>query len=1362
MLLSNAANLILLDAKGDNCHWVTIRGNAVCIGGDAGFIPDRIKAEPGAKRFSKAQLERSLVEHHESVSGKGTVSAQDEKDLHEAAGAGDPWTFHGKLPTEVKEFRDSNPATRKLFRVTDNPKEAGGADAFAQLGDRYLDLAEAHTGSPVRAAVATAKGSQDPAMKFLADVHKNLPNGGKGMENIRSGGLQIGDKFKVAGVPHRVAEDADGYRVLKSGKDYHETPVDAIAHIPIDKGSFRSAPRVKMPKGDTVPFLRLASDAANRIMLAWSDEARAAALAARKAKYAATEKTAFHSATAAYKNSEVASKSNTPAAHQLASSGHGQAAEDHEQASTAAANAGDHDAAAFHAQIADSHRADAAAHAIAGSGKSGNPKLNAGAAKISDAANKSSSPAAHAKATESNANSASQLKGALGNSAKGISDAMYDHLVGKVSKGETDEGGKASPVLQLGKAVKERGVKVDNQKMKELGNDLDAVRKSGATGSAFQKAMNGIVEKHAAAAYHDNKAQAHSLRSSAYQIKGRRRLLSMTSNVLDCGGGTTADVRHGIWTANDSDLAALLNHRATQTGLDSDADLMADAAKYLGLDDEADEGILLSRVAGQIFLFNENHDEHGRFSESQSTDSEDAEEESEGIDTHGLEGYKPPSPSDLEGDSVHLWHGSTASGGKRIADKGIREGQRGTNASADVNHAAQYPEDTGAETMVLVNAKTKELGVDPNDQIGDTVGDGLFPSSSRKVSAEFPYGHGSSATLGSHKVVAVFDVSKTGSAGIQALQKGDWAAAERHGVSRIDKQKSLLSRAANAILLWRPDQTRDEHGRFIAEGGTPVNTAHPRLKETTKAIRRLEYARRQKISTTPEHAELTKKLNDLRGARRGEWRKVLEEEKAAVAAGKEKILAEGRAARAKLYQQHGKTAESGASNRLNPIGQHVSRLNEKPATLTSEPATAYLPNQPNASHDPFDAFNAAVEEHYTTTSNPTTPNASPLQSEAGKGMTLDPTTQNAEPVRVDPSRQFGLFAKDKAGNPAEIGEKPGQANLFDVSGPKVTAVNAPASQVVGSKAANDPANTLPMFQSDAGKATVMPTPNVQYVRAKAGGEKSDVDGKHYKGGQLMPIHGMYSGQGKPAAPPTGATKTEPAERTDKPRTPPQPLTPEQIADRKAQAEQTQKIRDVRSGPLGQMLAWHEGDRREDSMPKSDFIHLTPWRDYAASVGEEGLKPLNEKLTEMADPQKLSDWKKYDEPDMARTMIGSKSHQKNFPTSMPTHSALSAAMDGADIAKMHAIHQVLSDAQSASPKLAAMKSLQDAARPHGFIPNKYPGVSDSGKRVKAGEGFVKKNTSGKWETHHADDVREAIKPKPMLSRLSSRAAELICI
>lgn len=156
--------------------------------------------------------------------------------------------------------------------------------------------------------------------------------------------------------------------------------------------------------------------------------------------------------------------------------------------------------------------------------------------------------------------------------------------------------------------------------------------------------------------------------------------------------------------------------------------------------------------------------------------------------------YRNPSKQDLVGKSIHLWHGTTIESAKRIASANkIGEGGRGRNASADVAHADQYPEDSGAEALVLVKANPKSLSVDPNDQIGDTVKDGLFPK-----------GFGSSTTLGDHSISAVFDVRGANPGYREALQSGDFAKAKKLGVKVIHNSFNAPSPAASGGITSKP------------------------------------------------------------------------------------------------------------------------------------------------------------------------------------------------------------------------------------------------------------------------------------------------------------------------------------------------------------------------------------------------------------------------------------------------------------------------------------------------------------------------------------------------------------------------------
>lgn len=133
---------------------------------------------------------------------------------------------------------------------------------------------------------------------------------------------------------------------------------------------------------------------------------------------------------------------------------------------------------------------------------------------------------------------------------------------------------------------------------------------------------------------------------------------------------------------------------------------------------------------------------------------------------------KPVHADDLKKPTINLWHGTKLSSVASIIKNGIVDGDRGKNASAQVSSASQYPEDTGAQALVLLKADTADLKVDPNDQIGETVEDGLF-------SADYA----SSCTIGDHEVLAVFDIENAAhpDAAIKALGEGNLSKAIKSG-----------------------------------------------------------------------------------------------------------------------------------------------------------------------------------------------------------------------------------------------------------------------------------------------------------------------------------------------------------------------------------------------------------------------------------------------------------------------------------------------------------------------------------------------------------------------------------------------------
>lgn len=241
---------------GEAGHWVTIDGRPVFIRESAGHVPKRLQAgDAEKKRFTKAALERHLIDYHNAVTGGGSYTAADERKLNEAAGAGDPFTFKGKLPTEIRRHVEGRPELRSLFHVTQDARKAGGADAFAELGDEYLDVAERKAGSPLRAAKETAHNSNDPEVRFLAHVHDNLPaaKDRAAVEPLKAGQLRVGNEFTVNGERFRVAEDEHGNRVLRSEEYAEDVPVDALRTVPADEGSFR---RGRRTAAEAIPFGR--------------------------------------------------------------------------------------------------------------------------------------------------------------------------------------------------------------------------------------------------------------------------------------------------------------------------------------------------------------------------------------------------------------------------------------------------------------------------------------------------------------------------------------------------------------------------------------------------------------------------------------------------------------------------------------------------------------------------------------------------------------------------------------------------------------------------------------------------------------------------------------------------------------------------------------------------------------------------------------------------------------------------------------------------------------------------------------------------------------------------------------------------
>jgi hypothetical protein len=79
----------------------------------------------------------------------------------------------------------------------------------------------------------------------------------------------------------------------------------------------------------------------------------------------------------------------------------------------------------------------------------------------------------------------------------GIADSLHDMLYAKYQRGETEELGRPSLILQAAKYLRDEGRELDRGEMQKFANELYEA-KEGKTGSAYQGAIKGVVQRWAA------------------------------------------------------------------------------------------------------------------------------------------------------------------------------------------------------------------------------------------------------------------------------------------------------------------------------------------------------------------------------------------------------------------------------------------------------------------------------------------------------------------------------------------------------------------------------------------------------------------------------------------------------------------------------------------------------------------------------------------------------------------------------------------------------------------------------------------------------------------------------------------------
>jgi 2'-5' RNA ligase len=232
-------------------------------------------------------------------------------------------------------------------------------------------------------------------------------------------------------------------------------------------------------------------------------------------------------------------------------------------------------------------------------------------------------------------------------------------------------------------------------------------------------------------------------------------------------------------------------------------------------------------------------------------------------------------------------------------------------------------------------------------------------------------------------------------------------------------------------------------------------------------------------------------------------------------------------------------------------------------------------------------------------------------------------------------------------------------------------------------------------------------------KAKAGGETSPVTGKFFKGGALMPIHGLSQKQPKPEGEGVASLPAKPNEnakpKQKEPRAVPR-LTPEEIETERISRERKRLWSEITAGPLGQ-LKWL-GDSPNHKAMRDSRISLEPWRAYAERIGPRGIALLVEELEPQVlqrikddvnaehvknpndhsgnpwDKDEAIDWEKRQLGDVSDALAyqprkTSKHHREN-PQSLYVRNLLQKAWEqAADVGDMHALHQVLQNAETRS-------------------------------------------------------------------------------
>jgi len=148
---------------------------------------------------------------------------------------------------------------------------------------------------------------------------------------------------------------------------------------------------------------------------------------------------------------------------------------------------------------------------------------------------------------------------------------------------------------------------------------------------------------------------------------------------------------------------------------------------------------------------------------------------------------------------------------------------------------------------------------------------------------------------------------------------------------------------------------------------------------------------------------------------------------------------------------------------------------------------------------------------------------------------------------------------------------------------------------------------------------------VNWVRAPAGGKVSDVNGKHYAGGQLMPIHGLSE---KKEYKPKSERPVQPRDDgrrmgEGRPKQARSPMTPEEIAAEKQRREDQSKWDSIRRGALGRVKGELDDEPGYGAM-KSTGFNMRNWKEFAEEQGEDAIQDMAWKM-EQAYHEQVDRW-----------------------------------------------------------------------------------------------------------------------------------------